>query len=106
MSARIEELEDELETERKLRQKVELARKDLEAQLEEMNEQLEGASGVTTAQVEVNKKREAENQRLRKEMDEQAATADAAIVSAKQKFHAALAEAQEEMDGVKKAKAK
>ena len=71
-----------------------------------MTEQLESASGATTQQVEANKKREGENQRLRKEMDEQAAAADAALASAKQKFHAALAVAQEEMDGVKKAKAK
>uniref|UniRef100_A0A7M5X456 Myosin heavy chain n=1 Tax=Clytia hemisphaerica TaxID=252671 RepID=A0A7M5X456_9CNID len=106
LMARIEELEDELESERKLRQKVELARKDLEAQIEELNEQLESSSGATTAQVEVNKKRESENQRLRKEMDEQAAAADAALASAKQKFNGALAESQDELDGVKKAKAK
>merc|ERR1711979_55278 len=61
--ARIEELEDELENERKLRQKVELARKDLESQLEE-------AGGATTAQVEVSKKREAECGRLRRELEE------------------------------------
>lgn len=48
---RIEELEEELETERKLRQKVEMARKDLEAQLEELTDQLESASGATSAQV-------------------------------------------------------
>lgn len=83
-----------------------MARKDLEAQLEEMAEQLESASGATSQQVEANKKRESENQRLRKEMDEQAVAADAALASAKQKFHAAIAESQEEMEGVKKAKAK
>ena len=48
---RIEELEEELENERKLRQKTELARKDLESQLEELNEQLEIQGGATTAQV-------------------------------------------------------
>ena len=50
--ARIEELEEELENERKIRQKVELARKDLDSQLEELSEQLETQGGATTAQVQ------------------------------------------------------
>lgn len=49
--ARVEELEEELENERKLRQKTELARKDLESQLEEMQEALEAQGGATHAQV-------------------------------------------------------
>jgi len=104
--ARIEELEEELENERKLRQKVELARKDLESQLEELQEQLEVQGGATTAQVEVSKKKDAECARLRKEIEELNAASDEAAAAAKAKFNVALAEAQEETDNVKKARAK
>jgi len=106
LQARIEELEEELENERKLRQKVELARKDLESQLEEMQEQLEQAGGATTAQVEVSKKREAECGRLRRELEELTAASDEAVSSMKAKHNVALAEAQDELENVKKAKAK
>ena len=51
--ARIEELEEELENERKAKQKTELARKDLESQLEELNEQILVQGDATTAQAEV-----------------------------------------------------
>ena len=50
--ARIEELEEELENERKLRHKTEQARKDLESQVEELQDQLETAGGATNAQVQ------------------------------------------------------
>jgi len=104
--ARIEELEEELENERKLRQKVELARKELEIQLEELHEQLEIQGGATTAQVEVSKKKDAECARLRKEIEEINAANDDAALAAKVKFNAALLEAQEEADNLKKARAK
>ena len=44
-------MEEELENERKLRQKSEMQRKDLEAQLDELQDQLETAGGATNAQV-------------------------------------------------------
>jgi len=103
---RVEELEEELENERKLRQKVELARKELEIQLDELGEQLEIQGGATTAQMEVSKKKDAECARLRREVEEANLGADEAAAAAKAKFNAALAEAHDETDAVKKARAK
>lgn len=61
---------------------------------------------IIIIQVEVSKKREAECNRLRKEMEELNAANDAAAASAKQKFNAQIAEAQDEIENLKKVKAK
>ena len=61
---------------------------------------------IVFIQVEVSKKREAECNRLRKEMEELNAANDAAAASTKQKFNAQIAEAQDEIENLKKVKAK
>ena len=61
---------------------------------------------IIIIQVEVSKKREAECNRLRKEMEELNAANDAAAASAKQKFNAQIGEAQDEIENLKKVKAK
>merc|ERR1712142_98665 len=67
---RIEELEEELENERKAKQKVELSRKELESNLEELNEKLLVSGDATAAQVDIAKKKDLDIARLRKEVDE------------------------------------
>jgi len=103
---RIEDLEEELANEQKARQGVELAKKDLESSLEEVNADLLVSGGATAAQVEVAKKKDVVISALRREIDEINAANDAAAVAAKTKASEALAEAQEETENVKKAKAK
>merc|ERR1712168_1789503 len=93
--ARIEELEEELETERQNKQRVELARKDLESQLEALNEGLVSSGDATTAQVEVTKKKEGEMAKLRTEMEEAAQVAETTLASTKSKHAQAIAEVQE-----------
>ena len=63
ISGHIEEHEEELEAERQARAKAERQRSDLTKELEELGERLEESCGATTAQVELNKKREMEVQR-------------------------------------------
>ncbi|KAL0154264.1 hypothetical protein M9458_050377 [Cirrhinus mrigala] len=58
--ARIEEVEEEIEAERAAHTKAEKQRADLSRELEEISERLEEAGGATAAQIEMNKKREAE----------------------------------------------
>merc|ERR1712121_541284 len=104
--ARVEELEEELENERKAKQKTELARKELESNLEELNEQLLVQGDATTAQSEIAKKKDSEIARLRKEVEEAVAAGEDAVASLKSKNAAALQEAQDETEAVKKLKAK
>merc|ERR1711887_458644 len=68
LQARIEELEEELESERAMRAKVEKQRSDLSRELEELSERLEEAGGQTAAQIELNKRREAEMAKLRRDL--------------------------------------
>merc|ERR1712024_178215 len=57
---RVEEYEHELEAERQARAKAERQRSDLARELDELGERLNEAGGATSAQIELNKKREAE----------------------------------------------
>ena len=63
--ARVEEMEEELEAERQSRAKAERQRSDLARELENLGDRLGEASGATSAQIELNKKREAEVTKLR-----------------------------------------
>merc|ERR1712136_738058 len=58
--ARVEEYEEELEAERQARAKAERQRSDLAKELDQLGDRLGEASGATSAQLELNKKREAE----------------------------------------------
>merc|ERR1712045_675748 len=67
---RVEELEEELEAERQARAKAERQRSDLAREFESLGERLAEAGGATHAQIELNKKREAEVGKLRKDLEE------------------------------------
>merc|ERR1712176_1625330 len=83
--ARVEELEEELEAERQARAKAERQRSDLARELEELGERLNEAGGATHAQIELNKKREAEVQKLRKDLEEAHISQEATLMSLKKK---------------------
>merc|ERR1711936_498017 len=70
IQGRVEELEEELEAERQARAKAERQRSDLSRELESLGERLGEAGGATIAQVELNKKRENEVGKLRKDLEE------------------------------------
>merc|ERR1712198_519736 len=63
-------LEEELEAERQARAKAERQRSDMAREIEQLGERYDEASGATVAQVELNKKREAEIVKLRKDVEE------------------------------------
>ena len=70
LQGRVEELEEELEAERQARAKAERQRSDLAREIEQLGERLDEAGGTTSAQIELNKKREAEVGKLRKDLEE------------------------------------
>ena len=67
---RVEELEEELEAERQSRSKAERQRSDLAREIDDLGHRLDEAGGATNAQLELNKNREAEINKLRKDMEE------------------------------------
>ncbi len=70
--AHTEELEEEIEAERAARGEVDKQRADLSRELEEISERLEEDGSITAAQVEMNKKREIEFQKLWCDLEEAA----------------------------------
>merc|ERR1719328_780307 len=103
---RVEEMEEELEAERQARAKAERQRSDLARELESLGERLNEASGATAAQVELNKKRESEVSKLRKDLEECNIQHDATLVSLKKKQADSISEMSEQMDQLNKMKAK
>ncbi|KAK7145002.1 hypothetical protein R3I94_011181 [Phoxinus phoxinus] len=106
LQARIEELEEEIEAERAARAKVEKQRSDLSRELEDISERLEEAGGATSTQIEMNKKREAEFQRLRRDLEESTLQHEATAAALRKKQADTVAELGEQIDNLQRVKQK
>ena len=106
LQGRVEQMEEELEAERQARAKAERQRSDLAREFESLGERLNEACGATAAQIELNKKRDAEVARLRKDSEEAAIQREATTVGMKKKQQDAIAEMSEQIDQLAKMKAK
>merc|ERR1712038_197501 len=104
--ARVEELEEELEAERQARAKAEGQRSNLARELDQLGGRLTEAGGATQAQVELNKKRETEINKLRKDLEEAHIQQEATMMNLKRKHQDAVAEMSEQIDQLSKMKAK
>jgi len=103
---RVEELEEELEAERQARSKAEKKRSDLAKELESLTHRYSEAGGATAAQRELNKKRESEVDKLRKDIEEANIQNEAVLSNLKRKHQDAVAEMTEQIDQLTKIKAK
>ncbi|KAL1004978.1 hypothetical protein UPYG_G00052930 [Umbra pygmaea] len=106
LQARIEELEEEIEAERAARAKVEKQRADLSRELEEISERLEEAGGATSAQIEMSKKREAEFQKLRRDLEESTLQHESTAAALRKKQADTVAELGEQIDNLQRVKQK
>lgn len=104
LQARIEELEEELEAERQARAKAEKQRADLAREIEELSERLDEAGGATTAQVELNKRREAEMAKLRRDLEESNIQHEQVMSNMRKKHNDVIAELSEQNDQLNKQK--
>merc|ERR1711881_230324 len=102
----VEEMEEELEAERQARAKAERQKADLARELENLGQRLGEASGATSAQIELNKKKEAEVTKLRRDLEEAHIQQEATLVSLKKKHQDALSEMTEQIDVLNKMKNK
>merc|ERR1712033_80189 len=103
---RVEEMEEELEAERQARSKAEKQRSDLAKEFEQLGDRLDQASGATLAQIELNKKRENEINKLRKDYEEANIQQEAVMMSLKKKHQDAIQEMSEQVDQLSKMKSK
>merc|ERR1712121_442825 len=104
LQGRVEEMEEELEAERQARAKAERQRSDLAREMESLGERLNEAMGTTAAQIELNKKRESEVSKLRKDLEENKIQQEATIGSLKKKHQDAISEMSEQIDQLGKMK--
>merc|ERR1719228_723451 len=106
LQARVEEFEEELEHERQARAKAEKGKSKFSKELEDLSDRLDEAGGATSAQVELNKKREAELGKLRRDLEESNIQHEAALVSLRKKHSDAVSEMSEQVDHLNKMKAR
>merc|ERR1719233_163203 len=106
LQGRVETMEEELEAERQARAKAESQRSDLAREIDQLGVRLDEASGATAAQVELNKKREAEVQKLRKDVEEANIQQENILANLKRKQGDAIAEMTEQIDALGKMKSK
>ncbi|XP_045582191.1 myosin heavy chain, muscle isoform X2 [Procambarus clarkii] len=106
LQARIEELEQEVEHERQSRAKAEKAKANLARELGDLSDRLEEAGGATAAQIELNKKRESELAKLRRDLEETNIQQEAALANLRKKHNDAINEMSDQIDHLNKLKAR
>merc|ERR1719348_1675996 len=106
LQGRVEALEEELEAERQARAKAERQRSDLAREIESLGDRYNEATGATAAQVELNKKREAEIGKLRNDIEEANIQNESVLANLKRKQADAIGELQDQIDALQKVKAK
>ncbi|KAK6048931.1 hypothetical protein COOONC_13564 [Cooperia oncophora] len=78
----------------------------MQLELEELGDRLDEAGGATQAQMELNKKREAELAKLRRDLEEAAINSETAMVALRKKHTDGIAEITDQLDMVQKMRAK
>jgi len=106
LQCRIEELEDELKHESTARAKGEKSKSAMNREIEEIGERLDEAGGSTAAQVELNKKRENELAKLKRDLEEANMQHESVLMSLRQKHNQAVTEMSEQIDHLNKMKAR
>merc|ERR1712123_180279 len=106
LQGRVEASEEELEAERQARAQAERQRSDLSREIDQLGSRLDEAGGATVAQVELNKKRESEIVKLRKDVEETNISSESVLGNMKRKQGDAVLEMSEQIDALQKMKAK
>merc|ERR1719481_2063868 len=100
LQARIEELDEELAVERGNRAKAEKSRTMLKKDIEDIASRLEAAGSDTSTQVELNKKREAELARLKGELEELNIAHEGTLAALRMKHNNTMADLGEQIDNL------
>merc|ERR1719500_265300 len=106
LQARLEELDEDLEAERQSRARADKGRGTLRRELDELNEKLEETGSNTAAQIALNTRREEELAKLKMELDERNITQESTLAMLRQKHNASITELGEQIDSLNKLKAK
>ncbi|XP_054714949.1 paramyosin-like [Uloborus diversus] len=99
-------LQEDLESERELRQRIERERSDLTVHLMQITERLEEAEGSSESQLEMNKKRDMELSKLRKLLEDVHLESEETAHHLRKKHQEALVDIQDQLEQSNKAKVK
>lgn len=99
-------LNDDLEIERELRQRIEREKADLSVQVIQLSERLEEAEGGAESQFEINKKRDTELLKLRKLLEDVHLESEETASILKRKHQEIVVDFQEQLDSLGKAKSR
>ncbi|KAM4673612.1 myosin-3-like [Amazona ochrocephala] len=106
LQARVAELEEETMSEKAMRAKAEKHCHELSSELEGISQRLEEAAGATTAGSDLNKKREAEFQKMRRDLEEATLQHEATAAALRKKHADSTAELGEQIDNLQRVKQK
>merc|ERR1712165_672039 len=106
LQARLEELDEELSIERSNRAKAEKSRTMLKKDIEDIASRLEEAGSNTATQVELNKKREGELARLKSELEELNIAHEGTLAALRMKHNNTMADLGEQIDSLSANKVK
>merc|ERR1712168_1377128 len=106
LQARLEELDEELAVERNNRSKAEKSRTMLKKDIEDIASRLEEAGSNTATQVELNKKREGELARLKGELEELNIAHEGTLAALRMKHNNTMADLGEQIDSLNANKVK
>jgi len=99
-------VQEDLETERELRQRVERDKADLSVQVIQLQERLEEAEGGCESQIEINKKRDGELAKLRKLLEDVHMESEETAHMLRKKHQEVVVDLQDQLELLAKAKAK
>ena len=98
IQVRINDLEEELDNERNYRLKAEQQRVEVTKELHDLQERLEEAGGATAVQIELNKKREAELNKLKREAEEAAIQRESALANLRKRHAEAMGDMEHQVE--------
>merc|ERR1712088_654343 len=106
LTARMDELDEEICIERNNRAKAEKNRALLSRDLEDIGTRLEQAGSNTSTQIELNKKRESELSKIKGDLEESYISHEGTLAALRQKHNNGMSELGEQIDSINKNKAK
>merc|ERR1712012_1347765 len=106
LQARMEEIDEELQVERGNRAKAEKNRSLLKKDIEDVSARLDEAGSNTATQVELNKKREAELARIRGELEQLNIAHESTLAALRMKHNNSMSELGEQIDNLNGSKVK
>merc|ERR1711892_951753 len=106
LEARLEEVDEELQIERSYRAKADKSRAILKKDIEDIAVHLDEVGANTSTQVELNKKREAELARIKVELDELNISHEGMLAGMRQKHNSTMSDMGDQIDGLNTSKLK